>query len=379
MWPFWTQIRTMKKKIAVLPGDGVGPEVMEQTLKVLDAISERYDHQFNYVFADIGAVAIENHGQPLPPSTLDKCLEADGILLGATGNPYFDHRPELDIRPEQGLLQLRQNLELHASLRPVVSYPGLYHLSPLKVERLKNIDILIVRELSGGIYYGPQGKTEAGAYDTCQYNEYQIERVARIAFEQAQQRRKKLTLVDKSNVLATSKLWRSLVQKMGKSYPDVQLDFQYIDNAAMQIMQWPQQFDVILTTNLFGDMLSDEASVLAGSMGLIPSASYGAQTALFEPIHGSFPQATGEDVANPMGAILSSSLMLDHFGMPKEAKIIRYIVTHLLDKGIGTPDLQMETSFSCSQLGDMIAYLIAEEEVINLSSFELHEKVSTII
>lgn len=369
----------MNKKIAVLPGDGIGPEVIEQALKVLDAIAERYGHYFEYCHGDVGHAAIEKTGDPLPPSTLHTCMNSDAILFGAIGHPKYNQEPEPAVRPEHGLLRLRKSLGLYANIRPVIAFPKLHNLSPLKPEKVKGVDLVIFRELTGGIYFGESHRDATSAYDTMAYEDYEIERIAKLAFESAMKRRKVVTVVDKANVLQSSKLWRRVVRKVAKDFPEVELDFMFVDNAAMQMIQDPRHFDVILTSNLFGDIISDEASVLTGSMGLLPSASKGVETSLFEPIHGSYPQAAGEDIANPIATILSASLMLEDFGLIEEAKVVLATVRHLLEKGIGTKELNIDNKFTCSQIGDMVAYLIAEKESINITDFKLKEKNSTII
>ena len=369
----------MKKTIAILPGDGIGPEVTAQAVKVLDAIGERFQHQFFYKTALVGAIAIDKTGDPLPQATLDLCLSADAVLFGAIGDPKYDNDPGAKVRPEQGLLRLRKSLGLFANIRPVTTYSTLLHLSPLRPERIKGADFVIFRELTGGIYFGEKSRDAVKAQDLCVYHDYEIERIAKLAFEAAQKRRKKLLLVDKANVLETSRLWREVVQRMAPSYPDIEVGYMYVDNAAMQIIQWPTQFDVILTENMFGDILSDEASVLAGSMGLLPSASIGERSALFEPIHGSFPQAAGQDVANPMAAILSAGMMLDHFGLKEEATTIYRTTKHVLEKGVGTQELDLQYAYSCSQIGDLIAHLISDAADLNLDQQQTTERTSTII
>jgi len=369
----------MKKKIAVLPGDGIGPEVIDQAIKILQAVSERFGRQFEYTFADVGAVAIDKTGDPLPQATLDLCLQSDAVLFGAIGHPRYDNDPNAKVRPEQGLLRLRKSLGLFANLRPVTTYPTLLHLSPLKEEKVKSVDMLILRELTGGIYFGEKGRTADGAYDHCVYKVYEIERIAKLAFEYAMARRKRVTLVDKANVLETSRLWRDTVTKMAADYPEVELDWMYVDNAAMQLIQWPAHFDVLLTENMFGDILSDEASVILGSLGMLPSASIGLHTSLFEPIHGSYPQAAGEDIANPIAAILSAALMIESFGWKEEAETIRQAVWRLLEKGVGTPDLGLPIAHSCSHIGDMLAHLITEPDAIFLKEEKINLRASTII
>ncbi|GLR18116.1 3-isopropylmalate dehydrogenase [Portibacter lacus] len=356
------------KNITILPGDGIGPEVIAQAEKSIQAIAYRYNHDFSLDYAFIGAHAIEETGSPFPEETLRKCRKADAILLGAIGDPKYDEKFESDLRPEQGLLALRKQLQLYANIRPIKVYDNLTHLSPLKEKRIKNVNFVIYRELTGGIYYGKKGRYENGkiAYDHCVYSESEIKRIAILAFEAAMDRRKKLCLVDKANVLETSRLWRSVVKEVAKKYPDVETSFLYIDNAAMQMMNSPAQFDIILTTNLFGDILSDEASIIPGSLGLLPSASIGRNSCLFEPVHGSFPQAAGKDIANPMGAILSVAMMFRHFEMEQEALEVERAVDLCMKEGIMTKDLEVEVHYSCSQLGDLIYSIIAEDlEQIN--------------
>ena len=373
---------TKKIKIAALPGDGIGPEVTQQAIKVLDAAAWRFGLQFEYCFARVGAAAIDYCGDPLPDVTLQACLNADAVLFGAIGDPKYDNDPDAKVRPEQGLLRLRKELGLFANIRPVTTYETLLHLSPLKAEKVRGVDFVIFRELTGGIYFGERGLSADGqeAFDTCTYTVAEIERIARLAFEQARLRRRKLTLVDKANVLETSRLWRRTLREMAGQYPDVALDFMFVDNAAMQLIQYPAQFDVILTSNLFGDILSDEASVLTGSMGLLPSASIGQHTSLFEPVHGSYPQAAGEDIANPMAAILSAAMLAESLGLTEAAQAIRFALRYVLEKGIGTPELQPNIAYGCSQIGDLIAHLVAEpKEEILVKTEEISQRVSTII
>ncbi|HMQ47781.1 MAG TPA: 3-isopropylmalate dehydrogenase [Saprospiraceae bacterium] len=372
---------SQKIRIAVLPGDGIGPEVIDQGIKVLEAIGERYHAHFEYCFAEVGAVAIDNTGDPLPEATVEACLNADAVLFGAIGHPKYDNDPNAKVRPEQGLLRLRKALGLYANIRPVTAYPKLSHLSPLRPERVEGVDLIIMRELTSGIYFGEKGIRDEGksAFDTCYYHEDEIERIARLAFEYALGRRKKLTLVDKANVLETSRLWRKKVQQMAGDYPQVELECMFVDNAAMQLIQYPKQFDVLLTSNMFGDILSDEASVLTGSMGLLPSASIGLHTSLFEPIHGSYPQATGKDIANPMATILSAAMMLDALEMPEAAQLVRNTVQYILEKGIGTPELNPSVTYGCAQIGDLAAHLIASEDQILLREDKISHGISTII
>lgn len=299
----------MFKRITTIFGDGIGPEVTQQSIKVLDTIAEVYGHEFAYDRALLGAEAIDTTGTALPHETVEKALASDAVLFGAVGDPKYDNDPNAKVRPEQGILGIRKALQLFANLRPVQTFASLHHLSPVKFKDV--IDFVIYRELTGGIYFGEKHLSEDGnsASDNCSYTRLEIERIATLAFKAAQQRRKKLTLVDKANVLETSRLWRKVVQEMAPSFPDVQVDYLFVDNAAMQMILNPGQFDVVLTENMFGDIISDEGSVLTGSLGLLPSASIGNSTALFEPIHGSYPQAAGKDIANPIGSILSAAMM----------------------------------------------------------------------
>lgn len=347
----------MNKKIAVIPGDGIGPEVTNQSVKVLDAVAKRFGHQFDYRYAVMGAIAIDQTGNPLPDATVDICLQSDAILFGAIGDPKYDNNPAATVRPEQGLLKLRKVLELFANIRPIDTYKALQHMSPLKAKQLENVDFVIFRELTGGIYFGKKELQADGtvAVDECTYSVEEIERIAKLAFEYAQKRRKKLTLVDKANVLETSRLWRKVVQQLSTDYADVAVDYMFVDNAAMQIILNPAQFDVVLTENMFGDIISDEASVLSGSLGLLPSASIGNSVALFEPIHGSYPQAAGKDIANPLGSILSAAMLLDHFGLQQEAIAVRKAVEWTLLNGFVSKDIDPINNYSTTAIGDLIA------------------------
>lgn len=365
----------MKKRIAILAGDGIGPEVIKQGRKVLDSIALKFQHQFTYDYALVGAVAIEETGNPLPDDTIEACRLADAVLFGAIGDPKYDNNPNAKVRPEQGLLRLRKELGLFANIRPVQLYPSLVSRSPLREDRIKGTDLVVYRELTGGIYFGKKGRSEDGktAYDHCTYTVDEIERVARMAFEASLLRRKKVTLIDKANVLETSRLWREVVQVMALSYPDVEVDYLFVDNAAMQIIQRPSQFDVILTENMFGDIISDEASVITGSIGLLPSASVGEQTSLFEPIHGSYPQAAGKDIANPIATILSVAMMLESFEMHEEVALVRTVVKRVIDHGLVTPDLDPISHASCSTIGDVVSLLIETELPIETSFENLFE------
>ncbi len=371
----------MKFKIAVLSGDGIGPEVTAQAKKALDAIADVYNHTFKYTTALVGAVAIDETGNPLPEKTIDICEQSDAILFGAIGDPKYDNDPSAKVRPEQGLLRLRKSLGLFCNIRPVKAYDRLLDKSPLKREIITGTDISIYRELTGGIYFGEKNLSEDGqiASDECSYSVEEISRIAHLAFKEAQNRRKKLTLVDKANVLETSRLWRKTVTEIAKEYKDVELDFLFVDNAAMQMILNPSQFDVILTENLFGDIISDEASVIGGSIGLLASASVGNENALFEPIHGSYPQAAGKDIANPLASILSVAMLLRHLNLHKEADTVEKAVVKSLELGITTGDINPEHPFPTSKVGDFIADYIIHPEDSNINFRNIHMGQSTII
>lgn len=353
----------MNKNITVISGDGIGPEVTHETLKVLNAIALKFHHNFNFTQCLMGGVAIDKTGDPLPQETIDSCLKSDAVLLGAIGLPKYDNDPTLKVRPEQGLLRLRKGLQLFANIRPVTTYKSLHHLSPLKEKYLTGVDFIIYRELTGGIYFGKKELNEEGteASDLCIYNKDEITRIAHLAFAAAQKRKKKLTLVDKANVLETSRLWRKNVQEISEKYPDVKVDYMFVDNASMQMIVNPKQFDVILTENMFGDILSDEASVISGSLGLLPSSSIGEVNALFEPIHGSYAQAAGKDIANPVGSILSGALMMEHFGLHEEAKTIRDAVDWTLNNGFVTKDIDPVNSYFTSTIGELVSNYISND------------------
>ena len=354
----------MKLKIALLPGDGIGPEVIQQAVKVLNAIAEKYNHTFNYEKASIGAIAIEETGSPLPEETLKVCSDCDAILFGAIGDPKYDNNPSAKIRPEQGLLKLRKKLGLFANIIPLVTYDSLIHKSNLKENIIKGANFVIYRELTGGIYFGEKKISDDGnsASDNCTYAAEEIDRIAHLAFKAALVRRKKLTLVDKANVLETSRLWRKRVLEISKEYPTIKLEFLFVDNAAMQLILNPKQFDVILTENMFGDILSDEASVISGSIGLLASASIGENTALFEPIHGSYPQAKEKNIANPLAAVLSTAMLLEHFDLFDEAEEIKNAVEKSIDLNISTPDLNATNHFSTTSVGNFLSDFILDEE-----------------
>ena len=356
----------MKKNIAILPGDGIGPEIMAQAVNVLNAVSEKFGHEFNYRYAQIGACAIDACGDPYPEQTHQVCMEADAILFGSIGDPKYDNDPTAKVRPEQGLLRMRKNLGLYANIRPVKPYDSLLDASPLKNEVVAGSDFIVVRELTGGIYFGEKGRNETGdaAYDNCTYSRQEIERVAHVAFQYASRRKGKVTLVDKANVLETSRLWRETVKQVHQvSYPELTLEFMFVDNAAMKMVANPKDFDVILTENMFGDILSDVSGVINGSIGLIPSASFGEERCLFEPIHGSYPQAAGKNIANPIATILSAAMMLeDAFGLSHEAAAVRDACAQAIADGVCTEDIVPGSTYGTMATGQYIAELIRTTE-----------------
>ena len=354
----------MNLKIALLPGDGIGPEVSAQAVKCLQAVAETFGHQFEFTEAIVGAKAIDKTGNPLPDSTLELCKDSDAVLFGAIGDPKYDNDPNAKIRPEQGLLKLRKELGLFSNIRPVKVFPTLIDRSPLKKRFVRGTDFIIYRELIGGIYFGEKNLSKDGtvASDLCTYSETEISRIAHMAFKAAKTRRKKLTLVDKANVLESSRLWRKVVSKIGESYPEITLDFLFIDNAAMQLILNPSQFDVILTENMFGDILSDEGSAIGGSIGLLPSASVGENNALFEPIHGSYPQAKDKDIANPIASILSAAMLLDHFSLDEESRAVVIAVLKSMKNEIVTPDLDINSKYGTNYVGDFISSNIRESD-----------------
>ncbi len=357
----------MQLKIVVLPGDGVGPEVTEQAVRVLREVANIHGHNFLFTEHAAGGAAIKRSGTPLPPTTLDACLEADAVLLGAVGTPEFDHL-SFDKRPEAGLLQLRQALGGFANLRPVNSYRALADTSPLRKDLAESVDVLIVRELLGGLYFGePRGISSQNgssvAFNTMRYSVAEIERVARIAFEAALKRRRKVTSVDKANVLETSQLWRQTVTRIARDYPKVELDHLYVDAAAMHLITNPRRFDVLLTENLFGDILSDEASVITGSLGMLASATIGGAVDLYEPVHGSAPDIAGRNIANPLGAISSAAMLLRYTAhLEEEAADIEAAIVDVLDAGYRTIDIargQNGPTVSTSEMGSLVAEAVA--------------------
>ena len=352
----------MDFNIAVLAGDGIGPEIIDQAKKVITAVGMKCNHKFNFEHALVGACAIDKTGNPLPEETLELCKTSDAVLFGAIGDPKYDNNPAAKVRPEQGLLSMRKELGLYANVRPVTTFPSLIDKSPLKKEIVQGVDIMMIRELTGGIYFGkPQGRSEDGntAYDSCVYSRFEIERVIKLACEYAMSRSKKITVVDKANVLATSRLWRETAQIIAREYEFLAMDFMFVDNAAMQLIQNPGRFDVIVTENMFGDILTDEASVITGSLGLLPSASIGLSTSVFEPIHGSYPQAAGKNIANPLGTILSAAMMFDlAFNLKTESEMIKTAIEKSINANFVTEDLNRANPKSTSEVGDWIAEYI---------------------
>ena len=355
----------MKQNIDLLPGDGIGPEVISQAVKSVDAVCRKFGHEVSYHFAYVGACAIDRFGDAFPEVTYKTCLDSDAVLFGAVGDPKYDNDPTAKVRPEQGLLAMRKQLGLYANLRPVETFKSLVHKSPLKEELVDGADFLVLRELTGGMYFGEKGRLDGGdtAYDTNIYHRYEIERILKQAFTFAMQRRKHLTVVDKANVLESSRLWRQVAQEMAPQYPEVTTDYMFVDNAAMKLITGPKFFDVVVTENTFGDILTDEASVVSGSMGLLASASIGEKTGVYEPIHGSWPQAAGKGIANPVAAILSAAMMFEYaFGMMAEGKAIRQAVADSLAAGVVTDDLaDGGKAYSTSQVGDWIADRIEKQ------------------
>ena len=347
----------MKYNIATLPGDGIGPEVTKQAIKALEAVGKITGHSFEFKHSPVGAIAIDETGDPFPEDTFKNCQDSHAVLFGAIGDPKYDNDPKAKVRPEQGLLRMRKSLGLYANIRPVKTFPSQIDKSPLRRELIEGADFVVIRELTGGVYFGTRGRSEDlnMAFDTMTYTRPEVQRIIELAFGYARKRRNKLTLVDKANVLASSRLWRETMQDMVGDYSDVDVDYLFVDNAAMQIIQWPKQFDVMVTGNLFGDILSDESSVITGSLGLLPSASVGESTAVFEPVHGSYPQGAGKDIANPIATILSAAMLLDHLNLTEEAGLIRKAVDKSMADNFVTEDLDKAVSKKCSEVGDYIA------------------------
>ena len=348
----------MKLNIALLAGDGIGPEVIEQAVKVSDAVAAKFGHELTWKPALTGAAAIDAVGEPYPDETHEICKSSDAVLFGAIGHPKFDNDPSAKVRPEQGLLKMRKALGLFANVRPTFTFESLLDKSPLKRERIEGTDLVFLRELTGGIYFGEKGRQDGGdtAFDNCKYTKEEVTRLARKGFELAMTRSKKLCCVDKANVLETSRLWRETVQGLEAEYPEVEVSYEFVDAVAMRLVQWPNSYDVLITENLFGDILTDEASVISGSMGLMPSASLGSDIGLFEPIHGSYPQATGLNIANPMATVLSAAMMFENFGLQEEGKVIREAVNKALDQGVVTEDLAGEgKAYGTKEVGDWLS------------------------
>lgn len=370
----------MNLNIALLGGDGIGPEVLAQSIKCLQAVEESFNHTFTLTEAAVGGAGISNSGKPLPQDTLTLCKNSDAILFGATGDLEYD--TEAKVRPEQGLLRLRKELGLFANIRPVKVFPALIGNSPLSKKNIAGTDLVIYRELSSGIYYGKKTVSDNGAIasDICEYSENEIGRITHMAFKAAKKRKKKLTLVDKANVLETSRLWRRKVTEISSSYPEVHLECLYIDNAVVQMMINPTSFDVILTENMFGDILASQGSVLVGSIGLLPSASIGLDNAMFAPFHGSYPQAKGKNIANPVASIFSMVLLLQHFGLNEEATAVSRAIHMSFKKGITTPDILGSDKYGTDYVGDFIAENIVDsDENLNINDENIGLGKSTII
>lgn len=332
----------MKLKIAILPGDGIGPEIMRQGVAVMNAVAEKFGHEVEYKEAICGADAIDKVGDPFPESTFQTCLEADAVLFAAVGHPKYDNDPTAPVRPEQGLLAMRKKLGLFANIRPIQTFKCLLHKSPLRAELVDGADFICIRELTGGMYFGEKYQDNDVAYDTNYYTRPEVERILKVGFDYARSRKHHLTVVDKANVLASSRLWRQIAKEMEPLYPDVTVDYMFVDNASMRMIAEPTFFDVMVTENTFGDILTDEGSCISGSMGLLPSASIGEHTPLFEPVHGSWPQATGLNIANPLAQILSVAMMLEHFGLKEEGALVRRAVDASLDANVRTHEIQVE-------------------------------------
>lgn len=331
----------MKLNIAVLAGDGIGPEISAQGVAVMQAVCQKFGHEATFTPALVGAAAIDAVGDPFPEDTYEICKQADAVLFSSVGDPKFDNNPNAKVRPEQGLLAMRKKLGLFANIRPVQTFDCLIHKSPLKDELVRGADFVCIRELTGGMYFGEKKDGDDYAYDTNAYSREEVERILKVAYAYAQRRRKHLTVVDKANVLASSRLWRKVAQEMAPQYPDVTTDFMYVDNASMRMIQEPTFFDVMVTENTFGDILTDEGSCITGSMGLLPSASTGESTPVFEPIHGSWPQAKGLNIANPLAQILSVAMLFEYFNLVEEGALVRKAVDASLDANVRTPEIQV--------------------------------------
>ena len=332
----------MDFKIAVLAGDGIGPEISKQGVDVMSAVCAKFGHKVTFKDAICGAAAIDAVGDPFPEETFQTCMEADAVLFSAVGDPKFDNDPTAKVRPEQGLLAMRKKLGLYANIRPVETFDCLIHKSPLREDLVRGADFICIRELTGGMYFGEKYQDDDKAYDTNYYTRPEIERILKVGFEYAMRRGRHLTVVDKANVLASSRLWRKIAQEMESGWPEVRTDYMYVDNAAMRMIQEPTFFDVMVTENTFGDILTDEGSCITGSMGLLPSASTGEHTPVFEPIHGSWPQAKGLNIANPLAQILSVAMLFEYFNCKEEGALVRKAVKASLDANVRTPEIQVE-------------------------------------
>ena len=344
-------------KIAVLPGDGIGPEISRQGVAVLEAVADRFGHTFSFEYGLVGAAAIDDCGDPFPEKTYELCLRSDAVLFSAVGDPKYDNNPSATVRPEQGLLAMRKKLGLYANIRPMQTFKCLLHMSPLRQEIVEGADFVCVRELTGGMYFGEKYESDERAYDTNAYTRAEIERILETAYGYARRRNRHLTVVDKANVLASSRVWRKVAQEVAERYPDVATDYMFVDNAAMRMVVDPRFFDVMVTENTFGDILTDEASVISGSMGLLPSASTGEKTPLFEPVHGSWPQAAGKNIANPIAQILSAAMLLEYFDMKEEGALVREAVEASLDQEVRTPEIQVPGGavYGTAEVGAWIA------------------------
>lgn len=352
----------MKLNIAVLAGDGIGPEISKQGVAVMAAVCKKFGHEVNFTEALVGAAAIDAVGDPFPDDTYNICKEADAVLFSSVGDPKFDNNPNATVRPEQGLLAMRKKLGLYANIRPVQTFDCLIHKSPLKDELVRGADFICIRELTGGMYFGEKKEGDDFAYDTNAYSRAEVERILKVAYAYAERRRKHLTVVDKANVLASSRLWRKVAQEMAPQHPDVTTDFMYVDNASMRMIQEPTFFDVMVTENTFGDILTDEGSCITGSMGLLPSASTGESTPVFEPIHGSWPQAKGLNIANPLAQILSVAMLFEYFNLTNEGTLIRQAVDASLDANVRTPEIQVEGApkYGTKEVGEWIVNWIKQ-------------------
>lgn len=352
----------MKLNIAVLAGDGIGPEISKQGVAVMAAVCKKFGHEVNFTEALVGAAAIDAVGDPFPDDTYNICKEADAVLFSSVGDPKFDNNPNATVRPEQGLLAMRKKLGLFANIRPVQTFDCLIHKSPLKDELVRGADFICIRELTGGMYFGEKKEGDDFAYDTNAYSRAEVERILKVAYAYVERRRKHLTVVDKANVLASSRLWRKVAQEMAPQHPDVTTDFMYVDNASMRMIQEPTFFDVMVTENTFGDILTDEGSCITGSMGLLPSASTGESTPVFEPIHGSWPQAKGLNIANPLAQILSVAMLFEYFNLTNEGTLIRQAVDASLDANVRTPEIQVEGApkYGTKEVGEWIVNWIEQ-------------------